>query len=266
MIKVLVVEDEQLVRKGLVLTTPWNDYGYEVAGEAQNGQEGLELALEIHPDLVITDIRMPVMDGLALIEALSGKIDAEYLIISGFNEFDYARQAMKLGVKDYLLKPIDDKELEGVLQTLANTIRRKKQFRKVEDNLAQLSESKALFFREYLLDNEMKVKENYVREAIRFLKEHYREDLNLKDIAARLRISESYLSRLFKAETGHTFVEYLTNYRISKAIELLKDKTVKVYEVSGMVGYSDSRYFSALFRKYVGLTPTEFKDGGRHEG
>lgn len=259
--KVLVVEDEQLVRKGLVLTTPWNDYDFEVVGEAKNGLEGLELATSILPDLVITDIRMPIMDGLALIQELSGKIDAEYIIISGFNEFEYAKQAMKLGVKDYLLKPIDDRELEEVLRRVGNTIRSQKENRKVRENLDQLSGSKALLFKEYLQGNELRVTENYVREAINYLKEHFREELNIKEIAARLGISDSYLSRLFKLETGHTFVEYLTNYRISKAIELLKDKRIKVYEVSGMVGYSDSRYFSMLFHKYVGLTPSEFRDG-----
>ncbi|HEY8464876.1 MAG TPA: response regulator [Bacillota bacterium] len=261
MLKVIVVEDEQLVRKGLVLTTPWNDYGFDVAGEAANGREGLELAIRIMPDLVITDIRMPQMDGLALIRELSRRINAEYLIISGFNEFDYAKQAMKLGVKDYLLKPIDDRELEEVLQKLGTEIRQRKQNRKVQDSLALLSESKIMFFKEQFLANEVKVTESYVREAIDFLKKHFREDLNLKIIAAQSGISESYLSRLFKQETGYTFVEYLTNYRISKAIELLKDKTIKVYEVAGLVGYSDSHYFSSLFRKYVGLTPSEFKDG-----
>jgi two-component system response regulator YesN len=261
MLKVVVVEDEQLVRKGLILTTPWNNYGFEVVGEAKNGLEGLELARKIVPDLVITDIRMPMMDGLALIKELSGEISAEYLIISGFNEFEYAKQAMKLGVKDYLLKPIDDRELEEALIRIGNTIRSQKENRKVRDNLDQLSGSKAMLFKEYLQGNELKVTENYVREAIQYLKEHFKEDLNIKDISARLRISDSYLSRLFKLETGHTFVEYLTNYRISKAIELLKDKTIKVYEVSGMVGYADSRYFSMLFHKYVGLTPSEFRDG-----
>ena len=118
-----------------------------------------------------------------------------------------------------------------------------------------------MLFKEYLLDNELKAKSNYVWEAIKYLKESYREDLNIRKVADFLKISESYLSRLFKMETGYTFVEYLTNYRIKKAIELLREKSEKIYEVAALVGYSDSRYFSALFRKYVGVTPSEFKDG-----
>jgi two-component system response regulator YesN len=261
MIKVLVVEDEYLVRKGLVLTTPWENYGLEVIGEAENGKEGLLLATELRPDLVITDIRMPKMDGLELIERLEGVIDAEYLIISGYNEFEYAKQAMRLGVRDYLLKPIDDEELYQILERLSGLIQSKKKLQKVQDSLPLIQDSKLQLFNEYLSDNEWKVKENYIREAIKYLKLHYREDLNIRKVADSLKISESYLSRLFKMETGYTFVEYLTNYRIKKAIELLKEKSEKVYEIAEMVGYSDSRYFSALFRKYVGVTPSEFKDG-----
>lgn len=261
MIRVLIVEDEHLVRKGLILTTPWNDYGFEVVGQAENGWEGYNLAMKVQPDLVITDIKMPVMDGLVLIQKLVDTIETEFLIISGYNHFEYAKQAMKLGVKDYLLKPIDDLELEEVLKRIAIVIKNKKQYQKVQNNLEQMGESKVMLFKEYLLADELKVKEKYVREAIHYLKEHFREEMSLKEVAQQLGISESYLIRIFKIETGHTFIEYLTNYRIVKAIELLKDKAIKVYEVSGMVGYNDSRYFSALFKKYVGVTPSEFKDG-----
>ncbi len=261
MLKVIVVEDENLVRKGLILTTPWEDYGFEVIGEAETGDEGLKLAAELHPDLIVTDIRMPGMDGLELIERLGELIEAEYLIISGYNDFSYAKQAMRLGVKDYLLKPIDDEELYQVLERLAESIRSKKQAKKVQESLSHIEDSKIMLFKEYLLDNELKAKSNYVWEAIKYLKESYREDLNIRKVADFLKISESYLSRLFKMETGYTFVEYLTNYRIKKAIELLREKSEKIYEVAALVGYSDSRYFSALFRKYVGVTPSEFKDG-----
>lgn len=257
----MVIEDEQLVRRGLILTTPWRDYGYEVVGEAENGLEGCRLAQEIRPDLIITDIRMPGMDGLEFIQQIQDKVDAEILIISGYNEFDYAKKAMKLGVKDYLLKPIDDQELEEVLKRVASDIRNKKIHQKVEANLSQVGDSKVMLFKEYLLKNEMKVREKYVQEAIEYIDIHFAEEISIKDVSEQLKISESYLTRLFKTETGHTFIEYLTNYRIGKAIELLKDKSIKVYEVASMVGYSDSRYFSVLFKKYVGLTPSEFKDG-----
>ncbi len=259
--KVIVVEDENLVRKGLVMTTPWEDYGFEVVGEAATANDALNLMTQVHPDLVITDIRLPGMNGLELIEQLRSLLAAEYLIISGYSEFNYAKQALRLGVNDYLLKPIDDDELHQVLAKLATAIDHKRQLAKVQAGLNQIHDSKVMLFKEYLLHDDLMVKENYVREAIQYLKEHYRDDLNIKKLAEFLKISESYLSRLFKMETGYTFIEYLTHYRIKKAIELLKDKMVKVYEIADLVGYADSRYFSALFRKYVGVTPSEFKDG-----
>lgn len=261
MIRLVVVEDENLVRKGLVLTTPWEDFDCQVVGEAENGAEGLELIKKLKPDLVITDIRMPVMDGLEMIRSLKQEFDGEFLVISGYSEFEYAKQAVKLGVKDYLLKPIDDQEFQQVMLELVDQIRKKKRVQKLNANLAGKDQSKIKLFQEHILENEGNSKEYYLREAINYLKNHYQEEINIKDVADHLQISESYLSRLFKKEINHTFVDYLTNFRIKKAMELLKDKTVKVYEVSSLVGYADSRYFSVLFKKYVGVTPTEFRDG-----
>jgi two-component system response regulator YesN len=261
MFKIVVVEDESLVRKGLVMTTPWETLDCQVVGEAVNGDEGLRLIKKIKPDLVITDIRMPVMDGIEMIRTLKEEADCEFLVISGYSEFEYAKQAVKLGVKDYLLKPIDDEELQEAIFRITAHIKEKKRIQKINQNFTESDPSKIRLFHEYILDNENNIKEHYVLEAIEYLKSHYQEDISINEVANHLHISESYLSRLFKNAINHTFNEYLTNFRIKKAIELLKDKTVKIYEVSSLVGYSDSRYFSVLFKKYVGVTPTEFRDG-----
>ncbi len=261
MIRIVVVEDESLVRKGLVMTTPWENIECQVVGEAENGVDGLELIKKVKPDLVITDIKMPVMGGIEMIRALKEEMDLEFLVISGYSEFEYAKQAVKLGVRDYLLKPIDDLELQQVISGIVAQIKEKKRIQKINDNFSEFDHSKIRLFQEYLFENETSSKEYYIREAITYLKSHYQKDINIKEVACYLHISESYLSRLFKNELNHTFGDYLTNFRIKKAIELLKDKTVKIYEVSCLVGYDDSRYFSVLFKKYVGLTPTEFRDG-----
>ena len=261
MIKVLVVEDEQLERMGLVMTTPWDVFDCQVVGEAANGLVGLDLIAKLKPEIVITDIRMPGMDGIDMIQKARQFSEAEFIIISGYSEFDYAQQAVKLGVRDYLLKPIDDQELAQVLGKLTAEIRNRKQYQKIHESMSQISESRIMLFKEYLMEDEIDTKENYVRAAIEFIKQHYAGEINIKDVADHLHISESYISRLFKNETNYTFIEYLTYFRIKKAIELLKDKSVKIYEITGLVGYNDARYFSAIFKKYVGVTPTEFKDG-----
>ncbi len=261
MLKVAIIEDEKLVRKGLVLTTPWEELECEVVGEAVNGLEGLRLVKRVQPDIVITDIRMPGLNGLRMIESLRKISRAEFIIISGYSEFEYAQQAVGLGVKDYLLKPIQPQKLHQVIRRVAQEVRAQKNLRKLQDGLASVQESRIMLFKEYLIPDELDSKGYYVRAAIAYIGEHYRQNISIAEVAKHLHICKSYLFRIFKAATHYTFIEYLTYFRIKKAIELLKDKTVKIYEVAGLVGYQDYRYFSAIFKRYVGITPSEFKEG-----
>ncbi|MCR1898322.1 response regulator [Irregularibacter muris] len=261
MIKVVVVEDEQLIRKGITLTTPWECFGCEVIGEGANGLQGKEMIERLKPDLVITDVRMPKMDGIQMLKELKDKVEVEYIIISGYDDFQYAQQAIRLGVRDYLLKPVEDKEFFDTLQRVVEYIQYKKQQRKLKKNIHHLQQREIKFFKEYLYQPESSSKDRYVMESINYIKEFYREDISVKTAAEHLYISESYLSRLLKKKTGYTFGEYLTNYRIKEALKLLTHQELKVYEVAHAVGYSDGRYFSSIFKKNVGLTPTEFKEG-----
>lgn len=253
MIKVVIVEDEEFIRRGMVLATPWERFDCEVIGEASNGAEGLEIINRLKPDLVITDVRMPVMDGIDMITELAEQMQAEYIIVSGYEDFKYAQQAIKLGVKDYLLKPIDDEEFYDTLCKLVKAIKKKKQSNNFEYH-AEMIDSKILSFNE-----RYDGKEKYIIQAIHYIKLNYHKEISIKDAADDLYISESYLSRLFKLHTNYTFVEYLTCYRLKIALALLKDYKIKVYEVSEKVGYKDSKYFSVIFKKYVGVSPMEFK-------
>lgn len=260
MIKVVVVEDEMIVRKGIISTTNWNKYDCEVIGEASNGREGITIVQKLEPDIVITDVRMPGLDGIEMIKQLVQLLDLEYIVISGYSEFEYAKQAVKLGVTDYLLKPVDDEELYQALANAIKRVRNKLRYKKIEEAMDKTNESKIMLFKQYFLDDYTSSKEHYIVEAIKYIRHHWKEDIKIKDVAEHLALSESYLSRLFKKETKYTLIEYLTNYRIQRAIELLQDPNVRIYEVAGLVGYRDSRYFSSIFKKLVGVTPTEFKD------
>lgn len=260
-IKIVIIEDETLIRRGLILTIPWEKYGCIVVGEARNGIQGKKIIEKLKPDIVITDVRMPEMDGITMIRELlqNSKVECEYIIISGYNEFEYAQQAVRLGVKDYLLKPVGDEEFAKTLTSVVSHVKNRKKDKKMKKCVTKMTD-KVIFFEEHFMDNTSDSKQQYVLEAIDYIKSEYQQDITIRDVAGNLAISESYLSRLFRKETGYTFVEYLTNYRIKEAIELLKNHKVKIYEVSQLVGFNDPRYFSTIFKKYVGISPTDFKD------
>lgn len=262
MIKVVIVEDEEFIRRGMVLATPWDQFDCEVIGEAQNGLEGLKIIKKLDPDLVITDIRMPVMDGIDMVAELAGITKSEYIIVSGYQDFKYAQQAIKLGVKDYLLKPIDDEEFYHTLTKLVKVIKQKREVANINHHTEKVNRIKA--FNEYDFDEYYDGKEKYIIEAIDYIKANYYKEITVKDVADSLYICESYLSRLFKIHTNYTFVEYLTCYRLKIALLLLKDYRIKVYEVSEKVGYKDSKYFSVIFKKYIGVSPMEFKYNYAH--
>ncbi len=259
MIKIIVVEDETLVKKGLILTTDWQKYGCEVVGEASNGLEGMNAIARLKPDIVITDVRMPGLDGIGMIkQAKSDGLKPEFIIISGYSEFEYARQAVKLGVRDFLTKPIDDEDLDRALLNTCVAVRDKLRIDKIQNKMDDISDSRVMLFKEYMFDEGKG--DDYVTRAVRHISQNYQKDISVKSVADSLFISESYLSRLFKTTVGQTFGDYLTYYRIKKACELLRRPDGKIYEVANLIGYKDQRYFSAIFKKLVGVTPKEFRE------
>lgn len=260
MIGIVIIEDEAYIRKGMVLTTPWQSFGCEVIGEAKDGREGVELILKLKPDIVITDVSMPIMDGISMIKKIKDNCDSEFIIVSGYEDFKYARQAIKLGVKDYLLKPIDDNEFYSTLKKVVGEVEVKKEQEKQDKKHLLIEEGKLELVQEEHYDTNYDGRKKYVIKAIKWIEDHYQEGTSISEVAEELDISESYLSRLFKTHMGYTFVEYLTNYRIKVAIELLRDHTIKVYEVAEKVGYNDPKYFGILFKKKMGVTPMVFKN------
>nr|WP_154959058.1 response regulator [Paenibacillus xylanexedens] len=138
MLKVLLVDDEMYIRKGMHELIDWHSLGMEIAGEAENGLEALNKAECLHPDVIITDIRMPILDGLELIRAVdkSPTLEPVFIIISGYHDFKYAQQAIRYGVQDYILKPIDDEEMTATLQKAANLIQNKRKHVFLEEGQA----------------------------------------------------------------------------------------------------------------------------------
>lgn len=256
MLKTVVIEDEIMLRNGLLYTTPWESWGCEVIGHADNGLAGLALIRKTRPDIVITDIKMPGLDGIEMIRQLDGETEAAFILITGHSEFEYAKSAVDLGVLGYILKPIDDDELQRTVRKAVDKIREKRTIGRVltEKPEAIVEQVEKSLLREAASHN------RYLDLAIQFIHDHYRENIALKDIADHLQISESYLTKLFRSKTSYTVIEYVTHYRLKKAIDLLMDPAVKIYEIAGQVGYQDPRYFSTLFKKEMGFTPSEFRN------
>lgn len=242
MMKVVVVEDEALVRRGIVLTVDWAGVDCAVVGEAADGMEGLEVIRESQPDLIVTDIKMPRLDGLEMVRQLREEGNrAHVIILTAYSDFSYAQAALKLGAVDFLLKPFQDGELEEAVTRLKS---------RVGPSGPQAPG----------LELPEEGKSKYVMEALRYIAGHYNDpDISVSSVARDLGISEGHLSHVFKKETSRTLGSYLTDYRIHMAMELLRDCRNKVYEVAEQVGYRDITYFSSTFKRLVGLSPSEYQ-------
>lgn len=244
MIKVLIVDDEPIVRRGIVEGVDWKSMDCVVVGEASNGKEGMAAVSQYQPDLIISDIRMPQMDGLEmLVELRRNNYKVHAILLTAYSDFEYVRSALKLGAVDYLLKPFSPEELEKAIAQIRQ--------RNSEQTVIEAKD---------ILPNIQKAKSKYVKLTISYIMEHYREpDVNIAAIAKHLFISESHLSHIFRKETNHTVISYLTHYRMHKAMCYLKEHQYKVYEVAEMVGYKDLAYFGSKFKKIVGVSPSDYQ-------
>lgn len=240
MIRVLMVDDEPLVRHGVAAGMDWASLGCEVVGEAQSGEEGLALARKLKPELIITDIRMPKMDGITMMNMLREEgCAARCIVLTAHSDFEYARGALLFGADDYLLKPFRDQELTHAVARVC----RKMESAPAANTPAVKMEPEAT---------------GYVRQAMDYIAGHYAdENISIATIAEHLCVSEGHLSHVFKKQTGMTVTNYLTKTRIDAAMALLQTGRVKVYEAAAAVGYKDVTYFSATFKKLTGLSPSE---------
>ena len=245
MLKVLVVEDEELIRKGIVLAVDWASLDCIVVGEAANGEEGLEMAEKCDPGLIITDLKMPKMDGLQMMEQLRARgNDAFVIILTAYDSFAFAQQALRLGAVDFLLKPFHDGDLEKAVLQLQKRL--SLQRKPPEVRMQEIRSG---------------VKTRYVQEAMDYMVKNCGDStLSVSQVAYALGLSEGHLSHLFKKETGSTVGNYLTRCRIQKAMGLLRQGKLKVYEIAEACGYRDITYFSGTFKKLVGMTPSEYQN------
>lgn len=243
-VKILVVEDEQRARIGLCEQIRRLSDEYEVVGEAPNGKRALEMMQSLAPDVVFTDIRMPLMDGLELIEnARQLKLRTMFVLVTAYAQFEYAKQAVSLGAVDYLLKPATDEDLRKTLETVRNLM--------AYGTRTSYSESTRL---------RSKYPEAHpvIRQVLDIIENGYAKSLNQREIAQSLNVSPEYLSYLFTKETGTNFSKLVRTYRIEKAADYLCSGTFTPQEVGYEVGFTDAKYFSKIFRDEMGEGPSEF--------
>lgn len=249
MYRVVVIEDEEAIRKGIIMSIDFSALNCILIGEAGNGVEGIKLIQEKKPDIVITDVTMPLMSGIEMIEQT---LEYNYtsIIISGYDEFSYAKKAIKLGVCDYLMKPIDKEELNNVIQSIVSGF-------DLSSKISGLLKEKKQIEHIQLLET-LNKEDHLVDKIMEYINLHYSEKIFLSDIADVLNYSESLLSKRFRRVTQMTFNEYLNRFRIQKSIEYMKKGTYGLTEISDICGFSDYKYFSTVFKKYTGYTPSQF--------
>lgn len=247
MYNVLIADDESSVVTGLCSIIDWNALGFHVRGTAKDGEEALSILMEGGYNLVVTDIRMPGMDGLELAEAVhSRRPSVRMLVISGYSDFNYARSAIKYGVNGYLLKPIDREELMQYVAAIKEELDRE------TGDQEFITYGGTVFERKMYPDIVSRIRE--------YVEQHYAENLNLKTISGVFYMSPVYLGRLYKNATGEAFSDYINKVRIAEVKKKLMLDASKMSDIVKKSGYNSQEYFYRAFRKYEGISFAEYKD------
>lgn len=244
MYKVAIIDDEPIIVKGLSKSVAWEKFSCEVIGTAFSGEEGLELIRSKEPDIVFTDIRMPCMDGLTMIAAIKSEFPGTQIaILTGYRDFEYARQAISLGVTRFLLKPSKLDEIMEALQAMTEKLQPADEMLSAD---LEISDNTAGSF--------------IAKNAVAYIEEHYKEKLKLSDVADQVYVSQWHLSKLLNRYMGQNFSEILNNVRINKAKELLKDPSLRIGDIADEVGFLDMAHFSRVFKKLVGISANEYRN------
>lgn len=238
MFGLLIVEDEPLVRQGLLTLIDYKQFGIDSVLEAADGRQAWAIFEKNPTSIVLTDINMPHMNGITLAQVIKEKHPQTHVVfLTGYDEFDYALSALKLGADDYLLKPFSRTDIEALIGRICNQLKTARQ----KSEIQKLSQTHALSDIEKTIQKQL-----------------YQPNLNLKSLAYQLGFSPNYLSRLIKDELGQPFQNYIIAERVKKAKLLLLTTDWKIYEIAHSVGFEDINYFSQRFKLETGMTPKQY--------
>ncbi|NLO85135.1 MAG: helix-turn-helix domain-containing protein [Clostridiales bacterium] len=236
MFKVLIIDDEMPIHVALQSLIDWENLHAHEPYSAYNGKEALELMERLNPDIVFVDMNMPVMNGKDFLASASGLYpESQFIVISGYDDFEYAHAAIKYNVVDYLLKPLDRDEIMKALKVAIDRL--------PEDSLDA---------------NELTPTE-IIATVRDYIDRNYQRDISIKELTDKFYFSKEYLSRLFREEYGCPIYEYVLKVRLEKAREYLMNPNMQIQEISDKLGYSNANYFGKAFRRRYGVTPSEFR-------
>jgi two-component system response regulator YesN len=252
---VVIVDDEKWLIIDLLKSVAWEEYGFEVESYYTSSTAALEKICEIKPEVVFTDIRMPKLNGIELVEeARKAGINSEFVIISAYADFESAQKAIQLSVADYLLKPINIKALTELLITLKERL-----------------DNKAASNVETVTSEETSIKYDNSASFSRitnYIKEHASEEIYLSHISEKFYINKNYLCHLFQKNLNMTFSQYLRTLRVEEAKRLLKETSLSLEEIASVTGIGDNFYFNKVFKKLEGVSPgayrKEFEVNSKH--
>lgn len=248
MYRVVIIDDEPIIVEGLAKTIPWAEWQCQVVGFAYNGEEGMGVIRKEEPDIVISDISMPKLDGLKMIAGLKSEFpNMQITILTGFREFEYAREAIQLGVTRFLLKPSKMEELKEAISVMTHKLMEQHiepEEEKVEEDVLYNNAASSFI----------------VKNALEYIRNNYKEKLRLIDVADQIYVSQWHLSKLLNKHTGQTFSDILNGIRMEKAKELLKDPSLRISDIAEEVGFLDMAHFSRVFKKQEGISANEYRN------
>lgn len=238
--KVILADDEVWINFGIKKLIHKSGLPFEVVGEASNGIYAYEMTRQFLPDVLITDIRMPGLSGLALMRRLREEnMPVKVIFISGYAEFAYAQEALQMGAFDYLLKPV---KAENIAETLQHYIN---QYELPVQGIPE--------------EEPYQIGDRRMKKIMRDIDKNYTHKITLGDIARENHLSMGHLSALIKDTTGISFSSYIAGKRIEDAKNLLRNEALSIDEIADMVGYGDYFYFTKVFKKYTGVSPSAFR-------
>ena len=240
MIRMLLADDEPVITRGIQKLVDFNGLGIQVVGVFQDGAAALDGILALKPDIALLDIHMPKKSGIDILKELKAvESKTRIIFISGFQDFQYAKDALRYGAEDYLLKPIKSGDILTCFGKIREDLDRKYQVKE---------------------ENNSSYYEQIVDKVKKYIEENYKE-ASLEEAAVLVNLSPNYLSKIFKDKCGTGFSEYLTKTRMEKACELLNDIRYKGYDIAYYIGYDNPKNFSRAFKAYFGMSPKEYRNG-----
>ncbi len=249
MYKVLLVDDDNIARCVCANMPSWQKYGFEVAYEASNGRSAFEILESKQVDVVFTDIRMPGMDGLALLKKIrSENMNVFVVLVSLYREFEYAREGLKYGAVDYIMKPIQESSLDETLLLVRTAL----------NEFAEVCEYRALVDACFA-DIDADMNDVFISNLRDQIADRLGTTPSMDDIAESLGFSKDYFGKIVKQKTGMSFNKLFTSIKMQYSKRLLLSGRYKVYEISDMIGYANPDYFTRVFKNEFGMSPADLK-------